>query len=99
MNKTQLNKLLESFKPNQDGDLTVPKTVWRVKIDGEFIRTLSGKTVWKKLGHAKNALNQHVQIWCSMHLPDDSNFDAKSIVNDWIKDGTIEFIELETVTE
>lgn len=99
MNKIQLNKLLESFKPKQHGDLTVPKTVWRVKVHGEFVRTLSGKTVWKKPAHAKNALNKHVEIWCSMHLPYGSNFDAKSIVNDWIKDGTIEFIELETVTE
>jgi hypothetical protein len=32
---------------------------WKIKIDGSFIKTRSGKSIWNELRHAKNALRNH----------------------------------------
>ena len=33
--------------------------VWRIKVDGNYIKIRSGKTVWERIGHAKLALRNH----------------------------------------
>ena len=39
-----------------------PLEAWMIKIDGNFITTSSGKSVWKAVGHAKNALRNHFEV-------------------------------------
>ena len=36
---------------------STPTDVWRIKIDNTFVTLPSGKSSWKKIGHAKNALH------------------------------------------
>lgn len=33
----------------------------RIRYNGHFVATVSGKSVWKHVGHAKNAMRHHVQ--------------------------------------
>jgi len=47
------DQLVESFRSIK------PFETWRIKVDGVFIMTSSGKTVWKKINHAKSALRLH----------------------------------------
>ncbi len=57
--ETQLiDKITESFIKNE---IPAAKDVkpCRIKWMGKFVRTNSGKTVWRSVGHAKNALKQH----------------------------------------
>lgn len=49
------DQLIESFKSCK------PFETWRIKVDGVFIMTRSGKTVWKRVNHAKNALRHHFE--------------------------------------
>ena len=53
--RIEADKLLDSFKTPK------PNETWRIKVDGRFIMTSSGKTVWKQLGHAKSALRLHFE--------------------------------------
>lgn len=66
MKQTTLQQVLDSFKPGGPGKIKVPKTVWRIKVDGQFITVISGKTVWKRIGDAKNALRNHVEAICCL---------------------------------
>lgn len=53
-----LKVVIDSFNIEQK---TIKKTIpHRIKINGNFITTMSGKTIWKTLGHAKSALNHHI---------------------------------------
>ena len=65
-----LESILKSFNTGEAGQtIKVPKTVWRVKINGQFATTISGKTVWKRLGDAKNAIRNHVESYCECATP------------------------------
>lgn len=52
----QLTALKNTFKPTKPIKKARPH---RIKFMGEFVTLNSGKTVWKRIGDAKNALNNH----------------------------------------
>jgi len=85
----------KSFRFNETNKaIKVPKTVWRAKIDGQFITTISGKTVWKRLGDAKNAIRNHVESYCAMHDSWQRRSNADALYDRLLKEGHIEFVEL-----
>ena len=89
-----LDKIIASF--NQDKPtVKIPKTVWRIKIGGNFISTLSRKTVWKRIGDAKNAIINHIETLRSLQ-PDvwTDRTNAKAVLQDMIQKNLIEFVEL-----
>lgn len=57
--KQYFNDRIETHKISTLGIFKPPVFI-RVKIDGEYFITDKGKTVWKGLGPAKNALRLHV---------------------------------------
>lgn len=94
-----LDKIVKSFDMDP-ADPKIPKTVWRVKVDGRFISTLSRKTVWKQIGHAKNAVIQHIEGYLSCVNRDTDPFrsarlDGKTILAKLIELGRLEFVELD----
>ena len=49
------------------------KPCYRIKWRGEFIKTASGKSSWRTIGHAKSAFKNHIQkcnlaYWYERHL-------------------------------
>lgn len=48
------------------------KEAWIILVDGERIRTKSCKQVWAQIGHAKNALNQHMDMTLGYGWKDNS---------------------------
>ncbi len=82
----EAEKLIKSFQ--------IPKShnpnMWRIKIDGNFICTVSGKTVWKRIGDAKNALRHHIE-WKFCHCT--SQF-IEDMYNILVTSPRLEFVEL-----
>jgi hypothetical protein len=58
--KQVLDYLSSSFKKGKDIKKVNPTIPHRIKFCGEFIEVGSGKTLWRTKGHAKLALNHHV---------------------------------------
>jgi len=59
--KITLTEVIKSFKTQTGSNIKIPKTIWRAKINGNFIVTSSGKTVWTRIGDVKNAIRYHIQ--------------------------------------
>ena len=60
----QVEPLLEVVAESFDSaakDKIKKRKPTRIKIDGEYIKTDSGKTIWAMPGHAKSALRNHVE--------------------------------------
>jgi len=78
---------VESLKENQE-EKRPPKCIWRIKVHADgysFWATMrSGKTVWNRLGDAKNALRYHAG-YCG--IPWSSFYDL-------ITHGVIEFVKI-----
>jgi hypothetical protein len=93
----KLSKIIASFQQVTPAKKKkpAPKTVWRVKVNGQFIQTFSRKTVWKQIGHAKNAILQHLDALHGMQ-PDywSTRFDSKKALVDLMTQGLLEFVEL-----
>lgn len=92
-----LDDIVKSFRYESETKKT-PRTVWRVKINGQFVTTCSGKTVWKRIGDAKNAIHNHVDDWVS-RLPWSERRETKydfshSVLKTMMEQGIIEFVEL-----
>ena len=51
--QTRIDELLPSNEAIPDPQL------WMIKVNGEYVRLRSGKSSWKKIGHAKTALRNH----------------------------------------
>ena len=89
------DKIVGSFDTDPKASKT-PKTVWRVKINGQYIATVSGKTVWKRIGDAKNAVHNHIQDWL-YRIPYGSrnySIDSGHYMHEMMKQGVLEFVEL-----
>jgi len=93
MNKKEI--FLKAFERHQ-----VAKPPVRVKINGKFIKTCSGKAGWQTVAHAKAAIKRHVLNslgWDDMRLlTGDGNYkdeerEWKNLLDSLIKDGTVEF--------
>ena len=54
-----INALFWSFRNNPPKN----KTTYRIKFNGQFVQTNSGKTVWATLVAAKNAFNLHCSAY------------------------------------
>jgi hypothetical protein len=90
-----LESILKSFNTGEAGQtIKVPKTVWRVKINGQFATTISGKTVWKRLSDAKNAIRNHVESYCAMRDTWQKRTDTDSLYDRLLNEGHIQFVEL-----
>ena len=80
-----------------------PKEVWRVRIDGVFVTMASGKSSWKAIGHAKNALRHEFysaahecisEIW---EVPDIGSREARQIFEriwEEFLDSRVEFLKV-----
>jgi hypothetical protein len=75
----QLAALKNTFQPNKFVKTIRPH---RIKFMGEFVTLTSGKTVWKKPGDAKSALNRHFRQWAFYGEMENSR---QSIVNALLK--------------
>lgn len=82
-------------------DITEPVESWTILYKGQQIKTISGRSLWKKKGHAKAALTNmvgHLPYKHKKQFPDMkfSEIDKaiKSAVSKMIKDGIIEFKQL-----
>jgi len=74
-------------------------SIWRIKWNKFFIKTSSGKTVWSSRGAAWNALMldiSHILKSVIYLITDEyANYqDKKTIVNELIKRGILEIIEI-----
>lgn len=89
------DEIVDSFSQNPKPPKT-PKTVWRIKINGQFITTISGKTVWKRIGDAKSAVHHHVSSWlCGIPYGSrDYKISSGDYMDAMIKQGILEFVEL-----
>lgn len=56
--------IIDAISQSLNKELPKSKTSYRIKFNGQFIRTSSGKTVWTTISAAKNAFNHH----CSGYL-------------------------------
>ncbi len=70
-----IKTVINSF--NYDPRLLKTDTPYRIKINGKYIKTMSGKTLWKTLGHAKSALNNHISNLISYRRYSELNEDIK----------------------
>lgn len=70
---------LDSFKRSPES--TRKWVPVRIRINGQFIKTDSNKSVWKCIGHAKNALRNHLDLLYSrlVYASRYSNFSNESI--------------------
>ncbi len=59
----QLTALKNTFKPTKPIKKARPH---RIKFMGEFVTLNSGKTVWKRIGDAKSALNNHFDSYATI---------------------------------
>jgi len=100
---TNIDKILESFKAPRSSKekKAIPKTIWRVKVNGQFVQTISGKTVWKRIGDAKNAIIKHLEAWHYMQPNSWALYGrgqitgiGKKILGELIAKQLIEFVEL-----
>lgn len=55
-----LKQVLESLSPSDLKQKRKPRPC-RIKLNGKFIKTSSGKTLWNNPGFAKNAIIYHVK--------------------------------------
>ena len=51
--------IIDAISQSLNKELPKSKTSYRIKFNGQFIRTSSGKTVWTTISAAKNAFNHH----------------------------------------
>lgn len=95
MNEDRLQKIIQSLTYHSNPDLkrNTPKSVWRVKVNGQFISTASNKTVWKEIGHAKNAIINHIDNSQANDNPRSNRLDGKEVLQELMRCGVIEFIE------
>jgi hypothetical protein len=63
IDQTVLESMNSSF-PKHDHHLR-KSTPCRIRFNGRFITTLSGKTLWRTVGHAKTALLHHFETVAS----------------------------------
>lgn len=56
-----IQNVVDSFKFNKPKNPKLVRTVWRIKVDGKLVTLNSGKSVWKRIGDAKNALRNHCE--------------------------------------
>lgn len=90
MNEELKQKVLNSF--TDEKRYVAPRSIWRIRINGEFVMTRSKKTAWSKRGHAVNAIINHLQM--TRHGYTIDRMDVKDYVSALIKNGDIELIEL-----
>ncbi len=67
MSYTYSQKAIDLFVEgleNHDPEPLKPIKPVRVKVNGKYIYTKSGKSLWKTVGHAKSAIKHH---FCSMY--------------------------------
>ena len=62
-----LKEMLQSFVLAEIKEKYKPRPC-RIKINGKFVKTLSGKTIWNKPAHAKSAIANHVRSNCYIIL-------------------------------
>ena len=86
MNSEDLNVVMKSFKYSTSTDLKKSRPC-RMKIDGKFITTVSGKTVWRRTCDAKNALHHHIKRVVGYGV-------AKEVYNHLISNSLVEFVPL-----
>lgn len=95
-----LDKIVASFStdPKATKKKPAPKTVWRIKINGKYVATMSGKTVWKRIGDAKNAVHNHIEAWfgcmCSFGQREYKLDSSHNYLDAMTKSGVLEFVEL-----
>lgn len=57
LSEEALKKLADSFeRPERNY-----RTMWRMRVGGKFVRTGSGKHIWRRRGDALNALTFHLE--------------------------------------
>jgi hypothetical protein len=64
----------------------------RIKFNGKFITTLSGKTVWRNITFAKSALLNHFRSAIEIQV-DNYYTDYKQIIEELEKTGIIQYVE------
>lgn len=93
-----LDRIVASFTSDPKAvKIKVPKTVWRIKINGQYVATMSGKTVWKRIGDAKNAVHNHIDAWFGCLPYGQRNYkddDSHKYLDALMKSGVLEFVEL-----
>lgn len=107
MNKQQAQELSREIVLKHLLKNVREKDVWRVRVDGKFITTDSGKTAWAKIGHAKNAVKNHLNAYylsrkfCNeakipyqYSAPSEIQELICETIEEMMKDGTIEFVKL-----
>jgi len=77
-------------------------TVWKpvmVKFNGDFIQTVSDKYIWRKMGDAKLAIRNHIDLQLAYQLDKSISYNTRKqwvsqIMEEWIKAGILEFVEI-----
>lgn len=88
------------------------ETGWRIKVNGTFIQTNSGKSIWGKKSHAYNALRNHLWRYnlvgnlCEKYFnnryisPVKEGMSESDFYREFIqfleKENVVEFVELKT---
>ena len=104
MHKTELeNDALDKLAAT----LEVPKrnytTMWRMRVNGKFVRCQSGKHIWRRRGDALNALILHIEnstrISDGLYLGkdklcDDKSVDIKYVARQLLDRGMVELVEI-----
>ncbi len=55
-----INKIVLSFKPIVAKKPSKAQIPHRIKVNGQYVTLRSGKSLWKSIGNAKAALNNHL---------------------------------------
>lgn len=103
MNAEKVKEALEEFISTLDNRIRYQEKAaknipHRIKWKGKFIKTRSGKTVWKRIGDAKSAFN--LEIRSLVHSTASkitgekypSRSDIKAVHNAILNSGLVEFV-------
>lgn len=91
-----LKEMLQSFVGAEIKEKYKPRPC-RIKINGKFVKTLSGKTIWNKPSFAKNAINNHVKshVNCIFNANKIGIFDpSRKVLEDFILEEVFKRIEI-----
>lgn len=90
--QNQLDIIKNSFEYDEAASLKKRRQPFRVKFDGKFIITSSGKTVWPGIGAAKSAIINHIRGLSYEHKKYIPYSSAKELREKLEKVGLIQYV-------
>ena len=90
-----INSFVKSFKYVDVKKRKISPT--RIRVNGQFITTLSNKTVWQSLGAAKNALRNHVYSTARYGSVIYENYNF--VIDSLVEKGILEFVQVSETFE